>query len=151
MSRQHPDSLWGTLALIALPMPLALISSWILDRLDNLLLLLFFTTDRGASKHASLMQLMSEGVANAPNIHQVKLPIKHHFLLLLILECATPLIFIRTGGFASAAFPRLPDFPFPTLCASDKPIINAGRDIHDVHTNASQTRCSHSKQVGSCP
>ena len=97
MSRQHPDALWDTLALIALPMPLALISYWILPKLDTLLLLLFFTTHRGASKHASLMQPVSEGVANAPNIHQVKLPIKHHFLLLLILECATPLIFIRTG------------------------------------------------------
>jgi hypothetical protein len=43
----------------ALASHLFLDSSW----LETLLLLLFFTTHRGASKHASLMQPVSEGVA----------------------------------------------------------------------------------------
>ena len=51
-----------TFALVA---PDALASHLFLDSswLDTLLLLLFFTTHRGASKHASLMQPVSEGVA----------------------------------------------------------------------------------------
>ena len=51
-----------TFALVA---PDALASHLFLDSswLETLLLLLFFTTHRGASKHASLMQPVSEGVA----------------------------------------------------------------------------------------